>query len=350
LRVAFFTYPSAFQNPGGGEVQLEKTREYLLKLGVSVDLFDPWRSKLADYDLLHVFSSVRDCLGLAEVAKARGVPVVTSPVLWSDARRAFFTDGGPREKLDLILRHGMKVVWPSFPSARRKLLLLSDLLFPNSEMEKEQIRRLFAIPPSKIRVVPNGVDPGFAEGADPAVFRREIGADRFVLSVGRIEPRKNQLNLVRAARGLASKAPLVLIGDPVTGYEDYYARCRKEGEGFVRFVPAMPHGDKRLKSAYAACSVFALQGWFETPGLAALEAALCGAPLVVTSGGSTREYFGDAADYLDPADPADIRRRLDAALAAPSARGARERVRERFTWDRVAQATLSFYEEALARK
>ena len=100
MKVAFFTYPSAFQNPGGGEVQLEKTREYLLKAGISVDLFDPWRARIADYDLLHVFGSVRDCLGLIEVAKARRVPVVTSPVLWSDARRAFFTDGPPSERVE----------------------------------------------------------------------------------------------------------------------------------------------------------------------------------------------------------------------------------------------------------
>jgi len=347
VRIAFFTYPSAFQNVGGGEIQLRKTREYLEKAGKRVDLFDPWKSRVEDYDVLHVFSSVGDCLGLARTAKSRGVKVVTSTVLWSDWRRALHTDGGTREKADLVLRHAMKVAFPYFPSARRSLLDLSDRLFPNSAAEKDQIAQLFAISPAKIRVVPNGVDPDFDEGADPVLFEGYSGEKGFLLSVGRIEPRKNQLNLIRAVKGLSGER-LVLVGDPVTGYEDYFERCRREGEGFTRFVPMVPHGSALQKSAYAACKAFVLQGWFETPGLAALEAALCGARLAVTSGGSTREYFEDTAEYLDPSSPEDIRRALRAAIAAPAAR-ATARVRARYTWDKVAAETYVGYEEALAR-
>jgi glycosyltransferase involved in cell wall biosynthesis len=343
MKVAFFTYPAAFQNIGGGEVQLLKTKEYLEREGVRVDFFDIWRGRIENYDLLHVFGSVKDCLGLVEVAKSRGVKVALSPVLWSDMRRALFTDGSIKTKVDFTLRHVTKVLLPAFPSERRKLLLLSDIIFPNSEMEKKQIARLFAIPSEKIKVVHNGVSPDFSD-SDPGVFQARHGKTPFILSVGRIEPRKNQLNLIRAVRGIPG-ARLVLIGNPVSGYETYAEKCRKEGGTFTEFLPTLSHEDTVLKSAYAACSVFVLPGWFETPGLVALEAALAGAVVVATKGGSTREYFEDSVDYLDPSSPEDIRQKIVRNLERPKRSGLKERVLAHFTWDKVARQTLSYYDK-----
>jgi glycosyltransferase involved in cell wall biosynthesis len=286
---------------------------------------------------------VKDCLGLVLTAKSRGVKVVMSPVLWSDWRRALFAEG-VRQKTDLFLRHFSKVVFPAFPSARRRLLLASDLLFPNSKTECKHIARLFAVPASKMRVVPNGVERRFAD-ADPSLFREKYGKEPFILGVGRLEPRKNQLNLVKALKGSGQK--LILVGSPVTGYEAYARECQETGKGFTVFLPTLRHDDPMLASAYAACSVFALQGWFETPGLAALEAALAGARLAVTSGGSTREYFGDAVEYLDPSSPADIRRKIDAASRRTPDPALRERILSHFTWEAVARETLSGYRKAL---
>ena len=191
MKVAFFTYPSAFQNIGGGEIVLTKLREYLQKAGLEAHLFDSWNSRIEDYDWLHVFGSVKDCLGLVRVANARHVRVAVSPVLWSD----------PAMNARSFVRHAVKVVFPAFPSARRELLLRADVLFPNSEMEKNQIARLFAVPREKMRVIYNGVDRHFAE-AEPSLYRSRYGSAPFVLSVGRIEPRKNQLHLIRAVKRL----------------------------------------------------------------------------------------------------------------------------------------------------
>lgn len=336
MKTAFFTYPSAFQNVGGGEIVLLKLREYLSKSGTPVDLFDPWKSRVEDYDVLHVFGSVKDCLGLVQVANARGVKVVTSPVLWS----------APTD-LPSLMRHSVKVVFPAFPSLRRELLMRSDMLFPNSEMEKKHIARYFAVPEEKMRVVYNGVDKNFA-AADASLWRARYGGEPFVLSVGRIEPRKNQLNLIRAMKNMGLK--LVLIGDPVTGYGSYDTSCRAAGAGFAEFIPALPHGDPLLKSAYAACSLFVLQGWFETPGLAALEAALAGALIVVTQGGSTREYFGSLANYLDPASVSSIQKSIRTALARTNDGRLKEHVSSRFTWDKIAQSYAELYREVSAKK
>lgn len=72
MKVAFYVYPTAFQNPGGGEVQLLKTKEALEKLGVPIKLFDIWNDRLRDFDILHVFGSVKDALPMMEEAKRVG--------------------------------------------------------------------------------------------------------------------------------------------------------------------------------------------------------------------------------------------------------------------------------------
>lgn len=343
MKVAFFTYPSAFQNVGGGEILLLKLREALQKQGAQVDLFDSWNGRVENYDFIHVFGSVKDCLGLVQVARSRKVKVAITPLLWSDWRRAIFSDGSLRSKADFTARHLTKVFFPAFPSKRRKLLLSADLVFPNSEIEKKQTARLFAIPQEKMRVVYNGVDPSFQD-ADPSLFKKIYGEEPFILGVGRIEPRKNQLNLIKAVKGIIG-ARLILIGSPVSGYEDYFNRCRKEGETFTIFIPTLKHEDPLLRSAYASCALFVLQGWFETPGLVAMEAALGGAPVLATQGGSTREYFADAVEYLDPSSPSDIQKKIVRSLAAPRSGALKSRILANFTWDRVARDTLKFYRE-----
>ncbi|HPN73331.1 MAG TPA: glycosyltransferase family 4 protein, partial [Candidatus Omnitrophota bacterium] len=163
MRAAFYSYPSAFQNPGGGEVQLIKTGEYLRKAGVEVKLFDQWKDKLEDFDILHVFGSVKDCTGLMAAARNRGVKVVLSPIFWSGLKRALREEGDILKKTGLLARHAVKRVFPYFPSGRRETMELSDIMLPNSIMEAEQITKLFGISRRKMAVVPNGVDLRFME-------------------------------------------------------------------------------------------------------------------------------------------------------------------------------------------
>ncbi|MBI4043156.1 MAG: glycosyltransferase family 4 protein [Deltaproteobacteria bacterium] len=342
MRVLFFSYPSAFQNVGGGEILLLKMKEYLEKSGVEVKLFDMWADRVEQYDILHVFGSVKDCLGLVKVARSRGVPVVNTPILWSSWKMAFFSYGAWRAKAKLILRHFMKWAFPFFPSARRELLLSSDLLFPSSEMERHFMRRMFAIPDEKMRVIHHATDRLFLN-ADPVLFRQHYPFDRFILSVGRIEPRKNQLNLVRAAKKLLF--PLVIVGDPVSGFEEYAQQCRLEAPHQVHFLGGLPHDSPLLLSAYAACDLFVLPGWFETPGLAALEAGLAGARLAVTECGSTREYFKEHVEYFDPSSPSKIAQAIARALARPKEEVLKQHILDHFTWEKVALDTRRAYEE-----
>ncbi|HPS19551.1 MAG TPA: glycosyltransferase [Candidatus Omnitrophota bacterium] len=346
MRVAFFVYPSAFQNKGGGEIVLEKHEEYLLKKNIDIKRFDMWNDKIQDFDILHVFGSVKDCLPLMQVAKARGVKVVLESIFWSDFRRAFFEDGSAKDKMEKIVRHFIKVAFPFFPSGRKKMFEVADMIVPNSINEGKQIARLFNVPISKMFVVPNGVDSKFAY-ATADMFERQYGMKDFVLSVGRIEPRKNQLNLIKAVKGLDKE--LAIIGAPVSGYEWYYESCLKEASGNVKFLGAMSHESDMLTSAYAACDIFVLQGWFETPGLAAMEAALAGAKVIATLGGSTKEYFSNKVFYLDPSSPSDIRRKIGLAVSTNKSPELRNYMMNNYTWEKVVDKMIEGYRKVMGK-
>ncbi len=340
-RVAFYVYPTAFQNPGGGEVQLLKTREYLAKAGLEVKLFDPWTDKLDSFDILHTFGSVKDCLPVMELAHQRGIKNILSTICWYNWRSAWETPGFWAARAAALGRHAGKVFLPFIPSPRKRMMEISDVLMPNSESEAGQLERFFRVPRSRIVIIPNAVDAAFAN-ADPVPFIEKFGLRDFVLCVGRIEPRKNQLGMVRAMSG--AKVPFVLIGDPVSTYPGYYQACRKAAGPNVHFIGGLPHGSELLRSAYAACDTFLLASWLETPGLAALEAGLAGAKIVITREGATREYFGEFASYVDPADRRDIRSKALAAHEKPKDTRLKAQISERFSWNITARKILEVYQ------
>lgn len=332
----------AFQAPGGGENQVVQTGRNLEALGVTVRPFSPWTDRLGEARLIHLFGMSREGLELARSARARGVPVVLSPICWYDPCALAALAPGPLSAARDLAGWAVRRAAPRCPNWRRALLQLANAVLPNSVAEARQLVRLFAADPARVRVVPNGVDPRFAL-AEPDLFRSEHGPAEFVLYVGRIEPRKNVLGLVRAVRALGRN--LVAIGDAPPGREGYQGACRKAGGGAVRWLSAVGHDDPRLASAYAASRVVALPSWFETPGLAALEGALAGRAVVVTPYGCAREYFGDLAEYARPGRPGELASALARAWRdGPDPRLSR-RVGARFLWSEVARKTAEVYEQ-----
>jgi len=338
-----FHAPSAvFQAPGGGENQLVQTGRHLEAEGIRVRLFSAWADRLEDARLLHLFGMSREGLELARVARARGVPVVLSPICWIEPGAIAALASGPARRVFDRAKWTLKTAVPRWPSWRRALLELADAILPNSHAEARQLVRYFGSRPQCIHVVPNGVLPRFA-GASAELFRSAQGEDDFVLFVGRIEPRKNVLGLIRAVR--QEGLPLMVVGAPPPGHEDYAATCRRLGGTTVRWLGAIDHDDPRLASAYAAARVFALPSWFETPGLAALEAALAGAAVVITPLGCTREYFGDRVEYARPDRPADLRRAIERAWVKGADPRLAADIRAHYLWSNVARRTAEVYDQ-----
>jgi glycosyltransferase involved in cell wall biosynthesis len=340
--VLIHAHATAFQAPGGGENQLVQTARHLEALGIGVRLFSPWVDRVEDFRLLHLFGMSREGLELATVARRRGVPVVLSPICWLEPKALYrLAPGRARGAWD-VAKWGVKRVVPRVRGWRDALVWATDLLLPNSEAEADQLVRYFRARSDSIRVVPNGVDPRFGH-AHPGPFRSLHGAGEFVLYAGRIEPRKNVLGLILGAK--RAGRPVVVVGDAPPGCEPYLAECREAGQGVATWYGGVEHDDPRLASAFAAARVFALPSWFETPGLAALEAGLAGAAVVVTPNGCTREYFGDLAEYARPDRVGEIAAAIDRAWNDGPRPGLRARIEGRFLWSGVARRTAEAYDQ-----
>ncbi|HTL48799.1 MAG TPA: glycosyltransferase, partial [Verrucomicrobiae bacterium] len=154
--------------------------------------------------------------------------------------------------------------------------------------------------------------------------------------------------VVRALKGIGR--PVVFIGDPVPAYQDYYEACRREAGAQMHFLGGLPHGSELLVSAYAACNTFLLATWLETPGLAALEAGLAGAKVVITDQGATQEYFGDHVLYVRPDRPDSIRSQTMKMLSAPRTDRLKKHIQANYLWPQAARQNLEVYEQVLVGK
>jgi glycosyltransferase involved in cell wall biosynthesis len=343
-RVALAGSLTGFCSPGGGEVQLRSLAIWLSELGIDARPWRPWEDDWNAFDVLHLVGSTPEWVELAVAARRAGKRVIISPVTWFTLRDLWREPWPLARRAWAGAKYAARSAYPRLPCWRRRLYDAAELLLPNSQLEAEQLRRLFGIADDKLRVVPNGADVRFA-AADPALFQRTTGWRDFVLCVGRIEPRKNQLGLLRALRGTG--LPIVVLGDVVPGHEDYLRACQQVATDDVLFLRRVDHDSHLLASAYAACRCLALVSWYETPGLAALEAALTGVPLVLTADGACQEYFRDHARYVTPEDGVAIRAAVWDAFHAQRSPELAAHVRKYFTGDAVARATKEAYEALL---
>lgn len=295
MKIIFNTYPSAFQCPGGGEIQLIKSKQALEGLGHEVTLFNQWDTKLEDCDLIHHFSVQGGSSNFCNyVYYKTAKPLVISPILWLGEDTSEYPMGE--------IQH---------------LFNMADGICPNSDAETKRICEKFNVAPSKFTTTHNGIDSIFREMVDEQPFREHYNIHHpFILCVANIEPRKNQHRLINAAR--KAGIPLVLIGHVRS--QDYYNNLNITECSNTNYIGAIDHHSPLLRSAYAACELFALPSLLETPGLAALEAAASGTKLLITREGSTGEYFGADATYCDPLSTRDIMEGINNTLMTPATR------------------------------
>jgi glycosyltransferase involved in cell wall biosynthesis len=320
MKIYFNTYPVAFQCPGGGEIQLLKSKEALERRGHEVVLFNQWEDDLSDADVIHHFSVQGGTYNLCAYARNQRIPLVVSPILWLSE----YIDQYPMGEIGTMLS-------------------MADAICPNSNAEVDRFLKHFPEVEEKYHVTHNGVDSCFFESVAPDLFHKKHSLpDPFVLCVGNIEVRKNQLALLEACSEIGIHT--VLIGN--VRDDGYFHEMNTKFSGKFTYLGYMEHDSPILRSAYAACAVFALPSLLETPGLAALEAAAAGATLVITKEGCTEEYFGDAAYYVDPKDTQDIAQKLRMAVSSEGRGHVLSRGVKEFSWDRVAEELEQTYLKA----
>jgi glycosyltransferase involved in cell wall biosynthesis len=344
--------------PGGDEVQLRRTREALETMGVETALLPGVAEMPAGFDLVHLFNTTRiqeTALQLRQ-ARDRDVPVVVSTIWHSTAEmRKFYahlrgwswfplTAYQSAKEAWYARRSGLPIFWPAvlrFRAVQRQVVEAADAVLPNSEAELDLLRSELGARPRVAFVVPNG----FTFAGPPASVD---GARRDVLCVGRVEPRKNQLGVIRAFKRLP-RGPhrLRLFGAMNEAHEGYAAQVRAElVPGWVEYAGVVSQTE--LAGEMARSSVVVLASFFETCGLVVLEALACGARACVTRSPCLRDYYADRVDYCDPYDEASIATGISAALhREPEDHSA---FLGGFSWERAAQQTLRAYESVLATR
>jgi glycosyltransferase involved in cell wall biosynthesis len=344
LRVLLWSDPAYEAIPGGHRVQLDRTSEALKSLGVDVSIEVGTAPSFNGVDLVHGVGAPLDGIRRARV---EGLPVAVSTIFCS---RRYELGLESRQTRRRSLRRGLGLASSTLkrgiepaaaqlltPITRKQLVFESaDLLLPNSQGEARAIAEELGVS-TPVHIVPNGADARIFTPPDLETKRDGV------LYVGRVDPHKNQLSLIKALAGTGMA--VTIVGEPHPNHLQYYEACRRAGDGAASFLPSC--NQTELAQLYQLAAVHAMPSWFETTGLASLEAALCGAAVVSTSRGYAREYLGDLAHYCDPADLRSIRIAVERALNAGPSKRLRGRVLTNFTWDHAATETLLAYNELL---
>jgi len=323
MNVLFYNYPWAMDTPGGGERQLHAYARHLRSCGITVDLFDMWDPQFDKYQILHVFSVMPNVIEMCDYAKRRGIKVVVSPNLWITPETK---DNYPYSD-----------IW--------NILEVADRVIVNSNMEGDMLSQVFGMNRDKFHTVYNGAETEFLVPADTSVFRNRFHIEGpFVLNVGNVEPRKNQLEFLRLLMQERPDLKLVIAG----GVRDrYYADvCLEEGGDRVRIIGYLPYASELIRSAMAGCEFFAMPSLLETPSIAAIEAAAIGAKVLLTQVGSTTEYFGDSVTYVDPWSHESMRAGI-AAVANASVEKSTWAARHRLLWPQIAPEIVNCYNKLL---
>jgi len=241
-----------------------------------------------------------------------------------------------------------------------RALRAADHIITVSENTRRDLLRHYGVSPSKVGVVYNGVGEIFLRRFDHETLeakRREYGLpEKFILSVGTIEPRKNFGLLVEAFACLKLREKmdhqLVLVGKKDRDYPAVAAIIAKYGlQSEVHLPGWVPVED--LAAIYQLADLLAYPSLYEGFGLPLLEAMASGLPVIASNVSAIPEVVGDAALLVSPTDPEELTNAMRAALREKSLR---EELAEKglkrarkFSWDRAAENTLRIYERLQTR-
>lgn len=216
----------------------------------------------------------------------------------------------------------------------------------------------------RVRVIPYGVDRAFhpAASAEEARADREVlrglGIDGpYLLYVGNFKQHKNLSGVLESfGRYQAMETQhlsLVLVGRDLSsqqGLDRLAANLPDPGK-----LIALGHQpDRLLPLLYRCADLFFFPSLYEGFGLPPLEALACATPVLASRSGSLEEVLGDAAEYCDPENPAEmaltIARMTDNPDTAKKVVELGPARAAQFRWSETAQQTLKLYSSLLGTK
>jgi len=308
-------------------------------------------ARVADFDVVHDNQG----LGYGMLGVRRlGLPLVTSihhPI--SVDKRIDLAESGWLTRLSrrrwygfvrMQARVARRLAGPSGPSGPSGASGAEPLITV-SESSKRDICRDFRVPPERVRIIPLGVDT--------RVFRPREAArvpGRIIAVASADSAIKGVATLLRAVGKLATDRDvhLVIVGKPTPATERLAAQLSLDDR--ITFTHGLD--DEAFSALLASAEIAVVPSLYEGFSLPAVEHMASGTPLVASRTGALPEVTGDAAVLVTPGDDeelAAVLRRLHDSPAERTALGGRalDRVRERFAWAAVAEATAQQYRDVI---
>lgn len=375
MKILMQNRKDSFKNFGGDTLQMLKTKEYLEKAGIKVEINLDFSVSLRKYDLVHLFNITRIEGTYLQYKNARkyGIPIVVSPIYHSQNFLLRYykegMNGFPRYMFKILRKNHryqtLKVVYSVMKDIRQikslavlflkgytneqiEILNNADCCLPNSELEARSIRENFALSKFNYEIIPNGVETeSEVFSINENDFVNTFKVKEFIFFPARIEPLKNQINLIKSL--MNDNIPIVFAGNLSKKHCKYVKK-------FLLLVKKRKNtlwighlSRKILFSGYAAAKVVVLPSWFETTGLVGLEGGIKDCNVVITNRGYAKEYFRDFVWYCDPDSLSSIRKAVLSAYYSPRGDKCLKQHIESLdlSWKRAAKKTLKVYKKLL---
>lgn len=255
MKIKYFPYQPHCYAFGGFEVQMLAAYNAVRKKGTNVELLNSW-ARDTDFDIAHLWGfgiSQWNNIVYSKQAKKKVVVTALLPDFSNISIRARF--------LISRLLYKSRIL--------NELIPYIDNFTTVNEVEKEYLVKYFNFERDKISVIPNIVSDIYTKNSDDD---ENLGIENFVLCVGNICVRKNQLNLVRACNEIGMN--ILLIGNVIEGEERYGELVNTELKKNVnnKWIDKVKENSNFLKTAYKKCILFALISSYENQPISVLEA------------------------------------------------------------------------------
>ena len=357
MKVLYYIRKNYLKHSGGDTIQLFKTKEYLERLGIEINISSSIDVNSNNYDIIHAFNVIPINPLYEFVLKHHTKKIVLSTIYWNrdeyyqkvinkiSLKRKLYFATSKIPIINNIINQGLVTKMgfntdESFKEKLRYCIESSKLILPNSEAEQVNMESELSIKFRSI-VIPNGVDINIQPVSVQEIKRKYSIPDDFVICVGRIEYRKNQAELLKVAKRIG--IPVVLVGK-VNWHEKKYFKQFKN----YKFIHIENLTQPELFGLYSTAKAHVMPSWFETPGLVSLEAAFMETQIVTTDRGCTTEYFREHAFYCSPDSTNSIEKAILESLNHPKDMTAMKKIIENnYTWEIAAQKTFSAYQAVL---
>lgn len=372
MKILLWTRSDCFKAKGGDMVQVENTYIELKKLGLDVVVSDKNNIDLTEFDIIHLFQLdwTPETYLHAKRAKKLGKKIILSPIHHSveevkkfDDEYAFglrrlskflFIDQFQRDTFKNIYRSLLdhKKAVPTLYSLflglkkmHQSVLDWSDYVLVQTKLEASDLENTYNVK-FNWTVVPNGVSELFLKkdlSSNPFEF------EDYIICVGRIEPRKNNLAIIAAVQQLRKELnkdiKLVFVGRKSNKHSEYIGLFEEELKNCPWIVYKNYMSYSNMPSIYKHAKVCVSASWFETTGLTLLEALFMGTN-AVSSSIRAQEILGDLCSYCKPDDMESIKIAIKNEFLK-----SRPKLpisfRQEFTWENTAKKTVDIYNKVL---